>query len=50
MRKYDFQRVAVEIVFPSDIKVRLKFSAKNCGSMINLKQRSIWVFIIPEYF
>ncbi|MDE5119624.1 MAG: hypothetical protein O4965_05540 [Trichodesmium sp. St19_bin1] len=28
MRKYDFQRVAVEIVFPSDIKVRLKFSAR----------------------
>ena len=27
-----------------------KLSAKNCGSMINLKPRSIWVFIIPEYF
>ena len=27
-----------------------KLSAKNCGSMINLKPRSNWVFIIPEYF
>jgi hypothetical protein len=25
-------------------------STKNCGSLRNLKPRSIWVFIIPEYF